>query len=151
MDDDAVKNFIPFRVSAEEPLFEVGCIQSVVFGDFIAVRVDPFSTVDAGRDRIVFAMIMQLYPLNADRLVEAGNLYLRRVVRTSRPLADREAIAAPLHLLRDKVMTIFFFSIFRGVVCSKWRKFGHVSVSISKHAIINGAGGNLRRSHARKR
>lgn len=49
MDDDAVKNFIPFRVSAEEPLFEVGCIQSVVFGDFIAVRVDPFSTVDAGR------------------------------------------------------------------------------------------------------
>lgn len=65
MDDDAVKNFIPFRVSAEEPLFEVGCIQSVVFGDFIAVRVDPFSTVDAGRDRIVFAMIMQLYPLNA--------------------------------------------------------------------------------------
>ena len=47
---------------------------------------------------------------------------------------------------RDKVMTIFFFSIFRGVVCSKWRKFGHVSVSISKHAIINGAGGNLRRS-----
>ena len=66
MDDDAVKNFIPFRVSAEEPLFEVGCIQSVVFGDFIAVRVDPFSTVDAGRDRIVFAMIMQLYPLNAD-------------------------------------------------------------------------------------
>ena len=101
MDDDAVKNFIPFRVSAEEPLFEVGCIQSVVFGDFIAVRVDPFSTVDAGRDRIVFAMIMQLYPLDADRLVEAGNLYLRRVVRASRPLADREAIAAPLHLFRD--------------------------------------------------
>ena len=83
MDDDAVKNFIPFRVSAEEPLFEVGCIQSVV--------------------RIVFAMIMQLYPLDADRLVEVGNFYLRRVVRASRPLADREAIAAPLHLLRDGV------------------------------------------------
>lgn len=93
MDDDAVKNFIPFRVSAEEPLFEVGCIQSVVFGDFIAVRVDPFPTVDAGGDRIVFAMIMQLYPLDADRLVEVGNFYLRRVVRASRPLADREAIA----------------------------------------------------------
>ena len=72
MDDDAVKNFIPFRVSAEEPLFEV-------------------------------AMIMQLYPLDADRLVEVGNFYLRRVVRASRPLADREAIAAPLHLLRDGV------------------------------------------------
>ena len=48
-------------------------------------------------------MIMQLYPLDADRLVEVGNFYLRRVVRASRPLADREAIAAPLHLLRDGV------------------------------------------------
>lgn len=85
MDDDAVKNFIPFRVSAEEPLFEVGCIQSVVFGDFIAVRVDPFPTVDAGGDRIVFAMIMQLYPLDADRLVEVGNFYLRIVARASAP------------------------------------------------------------------
>ena len=181
MDDDAVKNFIPFGCRPKNH-----SLKSVVFSPsflaiFIAVRVDPFPTVDAGGDRIVFAMIMQLYPLDADRLVEVGNFYLRRVVRASRPLADREAIAAPLHLLRDgvplveiarmvcnlqpdasfslkpvgwpfrlcvvgntrdKVMTIFFFSIFRGVVCSKWRKFGHVSVSISKHAIINGAGGN---------
>ena len=103
MNNDAVKDFIPFRVSAEEPLLEVGRIEAVVLGDFIAVRVDPLPTVDAGGDRIVFAMIMQFYPLDADRLVEAGNFDLRRVIRASRPLADREAIAAPLHLLRDGV------------------------------------------------
>ena len=101
MNDDAMKDLVLLRMSAEEPLLEVGRIEAVVLGDLIAVRVDPFSTVDAGRDRIVFAMIMQLYPLDADRLVEAVDFYLRRVVRASRPLADREAIAAPLHLLRD--------------------------------------------------
>ena len=101
MNDDAVEDFILFRMPAEEPLLEVGRIQPVVFGNFIAVCVDPFPTVDAGRDRIVFAMIMQLYPLNADRLVEAVDFYLWRVVRAPRPLADREAIAAPLHLFRD--------------------------------------------------
>lgn len=103
MDDDTMKDFILFRMSAEEPLLEVSRIEAVILGDFIAVCVDPFPTVDAGGDRIVFAMIMQLYPLDADRLVEVGNFYLRRVVRASRPLADREAIAAPLHLLRDGV------------------------------------------------
>lgn len=98
-----MKDFILFRMSAEEPLLEVSRIEAVILGDFIAVCVDPFPTVDAGGDRIVFAMIMQFYSLDADRLVEAGNFYLRRVVRASRPLADREAIAAPLHLLRDGV------------------------------------------------
>lgn len=101
MNDYAMKGFILFRAFAEEPLLEVGRIEAVILDDFIAVCVDPFPTVDAGGDRIVLAMIMQLYPLDADRLVEAGNLYLRRVVRASRPLADREAIAAPLHLFRD--------------------------------------------------
>lgn len=101
MNNDAVKDLILFRMSAEEPLLEVGRIEAVVLGDFIAVRVDPLPTIDAGGDRIVFAMIMQLYPLDADRLVEAGNFDLRRVIRASRPLADREAISAPLHLFRD--------------------------------------------------
>ena len=106
VNDDAVKDLVLLRMPAEEPLLEVGRIEAVVLGDLIAVRVDPFPTVDAGGDRIVFAMIMQLYPLDADRLVEAGNLNLRRVVRTSRPLADREALSAPLHLLRDGVPLI---------------------------------------------
>lgn len=101
MDDDAVKDFIFFRVSAEKPLFEVGRIEAVVLGDLIAVRVDPFPAVDAGGDRVVLTMVMQFDPLDADRLVKAGNLYLRRIVGASRPLADRETVTAPLHLLRD--------------------------------------------------
>ena len=63
VNDDAVKDLVLLRMPAEEPLLEVGRIEAVVLGDLIAVRVDPFPTVDAGGDRIVFAMIMQLYPL----------------------------------------------------------------------------------------
>ena len=88
MNNDAVKDLILFRMLAEEPLLEVGRSEAVVFGDLVAVCVDPFSTVNTGGDRIVFAVIIQLYSLNADRLVDLGDLDLRRVVRASRPLAD---------------------------------------------------------------
>lgn len=101
MNDYAVKDLVLFRVSAEEPLLEVGRIEAVVFGDLIAVRIKPFPPVDLGGDRVVLAMVMQFYPLDADRLVEAGNLYLRGIIGAARPLADREAIPAPLHLLGD--------------------------------------------------
>lgn len=77
VNDDASKYLILFRIPSEEPLLEVGRIEAVVLGDLIAVCVDPFPTVDAGGDRFVFAMIIQFYPLDADRLVDLGDLDLR--------------------------------------------------------------------------
>ena len=77
MNDYAVEYLIIFRITTEEPLLEIDCIHSVVFGDLVAVRIDPFPTVNTGGDRVVITMVMQLDPLDADRLVKAGNLYLR--------------------------------------------------------------------------